>query len=245
MWRAYPQKNVDKLVYLGLSLGRQSVLQCVRHWTYSISVYLSRVKSLTHRLYTQVGPGWKHWASVRSGALRSLWSQRQSDYYWCRMASQTPAPGALSLKFCFGCACTQQIAFSPDFGWSSPVTWSIASGLWSSSRTRPSSERGKAAPKESRPPPVLQSPCCHFDSRGPNGPHHPGLGLGRILSPCCQEWCCPPTLGSRTAVADKLPLSCCLFCHSFALLSHRSTGRHPIQRHPQWGGPSCRCSICC
>lgn len=118
--QAHPQEENQCCSVLGLEL--------------TIYVYLSKVKSLTHHLYSQVHPGLKCWASVLRVALRSLWSQQQSDYYWHWAASRTVAHGAFSLKFCSGCACIQQTAFPLDFGWCSVPTWDIVSALYSRSK---------------------------------------------------------------------------------------------------------------
>lgn len=115
-------------------------------------VYLSKVRSLTHRLYSPVHPGLKCWASVGRVALRSLWSQQQSDCYWHWAASRTAAYGACSLKFCSGCACIQQTAFPLDFGWCSAPTWSILCGLCSRSKEPLWLDRNRSVTAESQPP---------------------------------------------------------------------------------------------
>lgn len=118
--RAHPQEENQCRSVLGLEL--------------TIYVYFSKIKSLTHHVYSQVHPGLKCWASVLRGALRSLWSQRRSDCYWHWAASRTAARGAFSLKFCSGCACTQQTAFPLGLGWCSVATWDTVSGLYSKSK---------------------------------------------------------------------------------------------------------------
>lgn len=126
VWKPFLQQCIYRKII-------SAVLSSVLDWI----LYLSRVKSLTHHLCIPDRPGLKCWPSVWSGAPRSLWSQQQSDYYWHCKVLQTPAPGALSLKFCSGCACIRLTAFFPRFHWSAAQAWNIPNVLDSRSKIWP------------------------------------------------------------------------------------------------------------